>query len=222
MLAHAQSHAQDHAARGERVAGNPIDELHGARLSAAARRACRRHLLSDCAGADLGWGCRPRRRPCIRARPMARRPNRRARAQDPPEPGRNRSGQAPPAPEYLQPASSQPPVPTFRDHALGLADSGRLRKSEGSNATLNAMSEFAGQSRRCRRNYSLAGLSRCRAANVGKNTGVLSTRRVAVPRLFGRPSGWRAWRSSNWPGSRRPTCAPSWRRGAVTVWAIAR
>ena len=39
-------------------------------------------------------------------------------------------------------------------------------------------------------------------------------RRGAVPRLSS-PSTWAGRRlSSNWPSSRRPTCAPSWRRGA--------
>jgi integrase/recombinase XerC len=37
----------------------------------------------------------------------------------------------------------QKPVPVFRDHAHGLADSARLRKGEESNVTLAAMSAFA-------------------------------------------------------------------------------
>ena len=53
------------------------------------------------------------------------------------------------------------------------------------------MSEFQASSRRCRRNHSLAGLSRCRAANVGKNTGAYRRDVVAIPQLFS-PTIWAA------------------------------
>ena len=103
MLAHAQRHAQHHAARAKRVVGDPIDEFPQFGFQ---RRHVELadHVLHAVVQARVGtWRCRPRPRPWFRrARRAARPPGRRARAQARPAPGRNRSGPAPPAPERRQ------------------------------------------------------------------------------------------------------------------------
>ena len=98
-LAHAQGHAQHHAARAPACSSRPSRRTCAALRAAAGNRASPRRLSAGCAGRAGPGRCRPTPRRALRGGPAAPPQDRRRRGPAPAAPDTNRRGRARPAPE---------------------------------------------------------------------------------------------------------------------------